>query len=289
MITVVEESIVPHRWEGLKRLAVFEAVMGLDYQRTRNYDYGPTNRSNVSMLSPYVTCRLLLEEELVSAALACHSYQAAEKFIDEVFWRSYWKGWLEFKPNVWTEYQLAVRAEKFQLSNNPELHKRYLLACSGSTEYDCFNAWVKELKSVGYLHNHARMWFASIWIYYLALPWQLGADLFLQYLLDGDPASNTLGWRWVAGQQSIGKQYLLQASNIRKYTEGRFDPPDFGEKVVRAFEAPSIFFERICKEDNIPNRPLVGDEPIVLLVHDEDLYLESSPFAECAECLASLD
>ena len=49
------------------------------------------------------------------------------------------------------------------------------------------------------MHNHVRMWFASIWIFTLNLPWQLGADFFMQHLLDGDPASNTLSWRWVAG------------------------------------------------------------------------------------------
>ena len=66
------------------------------------------------------------------------------------------------------------------------------------------------------------MWFASIWIFTLKLPWELGADFFLHNLLDGDPASNTLSWRWVAGLQTHGKTYLARPSNIEKYTEGRF-------------------------------------------------------------------
>jgi deoxyribodipyrimidine photolyase len=44
---------------------------------------------------------------------------------------------------------------------------------------------VGELRDIGYLHNHARLWFASIWVFTLGLPWQLGADFFLRYLLDG--------------------------------------------------------------------------------------------------------
>jgi deoxyribodipyrimidine photo-lyase len=66
---------------------------------------------------------------------------------------------------------------------------------------------VQELVETGYLHNHARMWFASIWIFTLRLPWELGADFFLRHLLDGDAASNTLSWRWVAGLHTKGKHY----------------------------------------------------------------------------------
>jgi deoxyribodipyrimidine photo-lyase len=78
--------------------------------------------------------------------------------------------------------------------------------------------------AAGYLHNHARMWFASIWIFTLRLPWELGADFFLRHLLDGDPASNTLSWRWVGGIQTPGKTYLARPDNIARYTDGRFRP-----------------------------------------------------------------
>ena len=58
------------------------------------------------------------------------------------------------------------------------------------------------------------MWFASIWIFTLELPWQLGAEFFMQHLYDGDAASNTLGWRWVAGVQTQGKHYLASEWNL---------------------------------------------------------------------------
>ena len=62
------------------------------------------------------------------------------------------------------------------------------------------------------------MWFASIWIHTLELQWELGADFFLKHLLDGDPASNTLSWRWVAGIHTKGKNYIARKSNIEKYS-----------------------------------------------------------------------
>ena len=65
------------------------------------------------------------------------------------------------------------------------------------------------------------MWFASIWIFTLKLPWQLGAAFFMEYLFDGDAASNTLSWRWVAGIHTINKAYFASAKNIQKYSSKR--------------------------------------------------------------------
>ncbi len=105
---------------------------------------------------------------------------------------------------------------------------------SGSTGIDCFDHWAQELADTGYLHNHARMWFASIWIFTLELPWQLGADFFLTRLLDADPAANTLSWRWVAGLHTPGKHYLARASNIEKFTLGRFNPHRPAQRIRKA-------------------------------------------------------
>ena len=109
---------------------------------------------------------------------------------------------------------------------------------AGQTGIDCFDAWARELTETGYLHNHARMWFASIWIFTLELPWELGADFFLRHLLDGDPASNTLSWRWVAGLQTRGKTYLARPDNIARYTEGRFRPANELSHTARPLEGP---------------------------------------------------
>ena len=76
------------------------------------------------------------------------------------------------------------------------------------TGIKCFEHWKEELLDTGYLHNHSRMWFASIWIFTLGYSWQSGANFFKNNLLDYCPASNTLGWRWVAGLQTIGKPYI---------------------------------------------------------------------------------
>jgi deoxyribodipyrimidine photo-lyase len=198
-----------------KRLEGFIANAGRAYQTHRNADRGVGRHVNVSVLSPYLRHRMIEETEVLEAVLAEHSESAAFKFIQEVFWRGYWKGWLEHRSLLWPEYQRQLPQCLSHTQQDRWLGECYERAVSGATDIPLFNEWCLELKQTGYLHNHARMWFASIWIFTLRLPWQLGADFFVRHLLDGDPASNTLGWRWVAGLHTQGKTYLATAKNIR--------------------------------------------------------------------------
>lgn len=209
---------------ALRRLQAFVPHAGADYTRRRNYDLPDQGHPYVSSLSPYLRHRLLTEEDVLQAVLGRHSLRAAEKFVQEVFWRTYWKGWLEMRPTVWTSYKADLAQALDRVHTEAGLRKAWEEACRGETEIEAFNAWAHELVGTGYLHNHARMWFASIWIFTLRLPWELGADFFLRHLLDGDAASNTLSWRWVAGLQTQGKNYVARAANISKYTEGRHRP-----------------------------------------------------------------
>ncbi len=236
----MSQMFLPTHTAALERLSAFVPQAGRDYATRRNYDLGPGNHTHVSGLSPYLRCRLITESEVVNAVLQRHSIAAAEKFVQEVFWRTYWKGWLELRPAVWTQYQVALDQAWNDVQTQAGLRARWENACRGETGIDCFDAWAHELVETGYLHNHARMWFASIWIFTLELPWELGADFFLRHLLDGDPASNTLGWRWVAGIQTQGKTYLARTSNISKFTEIRFHPKWrlAGEAIPRSAPLP---------------------------------------------------
>ena len=219
---------------ALNRLNNFVEQNLSEYSKLRNFDFGPENRTNISGLSPYITHGVINEKEVIEKSLSKFSFSKNEKFIQEVLWRTYWKGWLELRPNVWTDYVAELNKIREEYKDN----QNYKNAIDGKTNIECFNYWVTELKENNYLHNHTRMWFASIWIFTLELPWQLGAEFFMQHLYDGDSASNTLGWRWVAGIQTQGKHYLASEWNIKKFTNNRFDniklnetaPPKVSEK-----------------------------------------------------------
>ena len=261
---------IPTRAAGLESLADFVPRAGKDYARDRNHDTGPA-RDNVSGLSPYLRHRLLTEREVVSAVLERHPLGSCEKFVQEVFWRTYWKGWLEQRPDVWRRYRRDL-ADQGLTGDYPSV--TYDEAIAGRTGIDAIDAWVHELVDTGYLHNHTRMWFASIWIFTLGLPWQLGADFFYRHLLDGDAASNTLSWRWVAGLQTPGKTYLATAANISRYTDGRFSPSGLATSARALVEEPMPSPEAIPPAASAPVQGRVG-----LLLHEEDLDAASL----CAE------
>jgi len=250
---------------ALNRLNNFTEKNLSEYSKLRNFDFGPENRTNISGLSPYITHGIINEKEVIEKSLSKYSFSKNEKFIQEVLWRTYWKGWLELRPAVWTDYLVELNKIREEYKDN----QNYTNAIDGKTSVECFNHWVTELKENNYLHNHTRMWFASIWIFTLELPWQLGAEFFMKHLYDGDAASNTLGWRWVAGVQTQGKHYLASEWNIKKFTNNRFNniklnenaPPKISEKTYS-----------IIKQDfsnkNIDNRNL--------LIFENSLSFETS-------------
>jgi deoxyribodipyrimidine photo-lyase len=267
------------RAEVDKILVAFTPRMGRRYANGRNTDHGPGAHKAVSTLSPYIRRRLVLESEAVAAALAAHGPENAEKFVQEVIWRGYFKGWLEHRPQVWDMYRTGLQADLAGLDRDRLLRRDLDRAMSGRTGLDCFDAWAGELVDTGYLHNHARMWFASIWIFTLGLPWRLGADFFLRHLLDGDAASNTLGWRWAAGLHTRGKPYPADPQNIATFTAGRFTPrPADLAEVTQGLEA--------TEPDGLPPvqplRALIppqADTPTALLITDEDCRVEDFDLA----------
>jgi len=262
----------PTRAEGLRRLAAFAPRAGRYYADHRNFDPGPGRREGVSGLSPYIRRRLVVEGEAAAAALTRHGARGAEKFVQEVLWRTYWKGWLEQRPSVHRAYREAVRRDRDGLSGGG---LRALEAAEGGrTGLEGFDDWALELVETGYLHNHARMWFASIWIFTLKLPWTLGAAFFERHLLDGDPASNTLSWRWVAGLQTPGKTYLATADNIERYTQGRFRPKGLATTAQALHDTAPVFRSPLP-----PARTTAPAGPALLLLTPEDLALESLPLA----------
>lgn len=262
-------DLIPTRAEGLRRLHDFLPRAGEAYARLRNLDL--PGHPHVSTLSPWLRHRLVSEAEVIDAVTRAHP-RGAEKFLAEVWWRTYWKGWLELRPGIWTAYRSGLDAALNRLAVEPGLAARAEAAMLGQTGIDGFDHWANELVATGYLHNHARMWFASIWIFTLRLPWELGADFFLRHLIDGDPASNTLSWRWVGGLHTPGKTYLATSDNIEKNTNGRFRPEDL------AHSAPPPPMPRL--PDPRPLAPggwVDPGQPSLLLVTEDDLTPDQIP------------
>ena len=253
----------PTRTFAYEKLNNFIEKNLIYYSKARNFDYGPDNRANVSCLSPYISHGIIREIEVINKSLKKYSFIKNEKFIQEILWRVYWKGWLELRPNVWLDYLNDLKELKENFKNN----QNYLNVIEGKTNIDCFNYWVNELKENNYLHNHTRMWFASIWIFTLKLPWQLGAEFFMQHLYDGDTASNTLSWRWVAGIHTNKKPYIASKENINKYTKNRFKDFQINiSKQINTIKTNQHQSNKIPTHINLPKND-------ILLMFENDLNI----------------
>ena len=265
----------PTRAAALARMSEFLPVAGR-YAADRNFVR--PGHPNISRLSPWVQKRLLLEEEVVDAARARWPFEAVEKFVQEVYWRTYWKGWLEQRPAAWSRWVETV--PKLHDSLSAEQRSTLEAALAGRTSIAGFDDWAKELVDTGYLHNHARMWFASIWIFTLKLPWELGAAFFYEHLLDGDVASNTLSWRWVAGLQTPGKTYVAKADNIAFYTDGE-NAPAASQLASAPFAIKEEPLPKVVAwvEDAAQVASLKTCERLGLWLHPEDLAVEQGELA----------
>ena len=239
----------------MESIKQFSDTQILSYSFDRNFDYGiPHN--NVSRLSPYLRRRFISEYEVLKIILNKHKYENIEKFIEEIFWRTYWKGWLETHPYVYKEYEL----------------KHYDQIIPTKTGIKCFDHWKDELIETGYLHNHSRMWFASIWIFTLKYSWESGANFFKKNLIDWCPASNTLGWRWVAGLQTIGKPYIARAENIKHFTGNRFYPKGQLHEDVTLSSIVSSHQKAI--DINFPKENLITEtDNLGIVLNNNDLTL----------------
>ena len=258
----------PTREGALRQLAEFLPLAPL-YARDRN-QVRPGHEA-VSRLSPAIRHRLVTEDEVAERVLAAHRFSRVEKLVQEIYWRRYWKAWLSLRPQVWESFRAAAGGPF------PERAAAVEEGRSGNRLIDHF---ARELRETGYLHNHARMWVAAWWIHAAGLPWQAGAGWFHRHLLDGDPAANTLSWRWVAGLQTPGKTYLARRANLERYLAAEWlaqlceDPDDFENPVPRI---PPTEIDHRITQTALESRSLDPAEPFALWVHEEDLSPETSP------------
>jgi deoxyribodipyrimidine photo-lyase len=150
------------REAALGRLEEFlESGLG-GYAARRNHV--EDGHGNVSRLSGALRHRLVGEWEVVGAVMRRGGWPRAEKFLQEVVWRTYWKGWLEQRPGVWEDWK-RLRGEECGRCGE---------VAGGRSGCAVMDRFARELVETGYLHNHARMWWASFWVHRLRLPWAVG-------------------------------------------------------------------------------------------------------------------
>ena len=197
-------SFLPTRVEALNRAAGVDPAR---YARSRNFLTG-----DVTRLSPYITHGFIAIPELLESIHARRALSWEHKLAFEFGWREYFHHvWDRVGTGIWREQQ-APPGSGYAESVPEDIR-------TASTGVAIIDQQVRELYAHGYLHNHARMWIASYVVHIRKVSWRAGANWMYSHLLDGDLASNTLSWQWVAGTWT-GKPYLFNAENVLRYAPG---------------------------------------------------------------------
>lgn len=197
--------IVGGRTAGLTRLRVFNVGA---YEARRN-DVGPS--AGASILSPYLRHGCITLGEAKADAIQKIGGARAYKFIQELAWRQFWQ--LQRQRIGDRALNHDLEQPKVPLGDHPVPDD----VEAGDTGLTCMDTSIRSLHQTGYLFNHGRMWLAAYLVHHRKCAWQAGAAFFYRYLLDGDPASNSLSWQWVASTFSH-KPYFFNRDNVEKYS-----------------------------------------------------------------------
>jgi deoxyribodipyrimidine photo-lyase len=182
-----------------------EEIDAPDYARSRNFLDG-----NVTALSPFISHGILSTRQIASAVLTRYSRDASEKFLQELGWREYFQRvWQHQGDGIFTDLRLPQ--EKVSSRLVP------IAIATGKTGIVAIDQAVEQLVRTGYMHNHARMWIASLTCNIAQTHWLEPARWMYYHLLDGDLASNSLNWQWNAGTFS-NKKYYANQHNINTFS-----------------------------------------------------------------------
>ena len=228
MLELFDKKLFPSEYSSiLNRIKSFKPTK---YSASRNYING-----SVSYLSAYIS-RGVISTKFILKTLLDNNYNPAhiEKFIQELAWRDYWQ-------QVWVS--------KGNLINSDLKHSQYPITNSSipkaiidaNTGISAIDKSILSLYETGYMHNHLRMYVASIACNIAQSHWVNPARWMYYYLLDADWASNSLSWQWVAGSNS-NKKYFANQQNINKYCfTNQLDTfLDVGYSEFQKFEIPEV-------------------------------------------------
>ncbi len=227
----------------------------VQYGSSRNFVDGA-----VTYLSPYISRGVISTKQVHDSVLEKgHHPGTIDKFLQELAWREYFQRVWQMKGESLFEDMKQSQTDV----RHPNMIKTVLDAKTGITAID---KKILEFYKTGYMHNHVRMYVASIACNIGKAHWSAPAQWMYYHLLDGDLASNTCSWQWVAGTFSSRKYYCNQ-ENINRHTRSH---------------QQNTFLD--LANENLPDVPLPDVlKDTISLYLKTPLYSTTKPFIDTAK------
>lgn len=181
-----------------------EKIDPIQYGRTRNFVDGA-----VTYLSPYISRGVISTKHVLESILAKgYKLHEIESFVKELCWRDYFQRVAQIK-----DLNKDIKQPQEPILN----YQIPTAVVNAFTGIDGIDVAIQRLNDSGYMHNHCRMYTASVVCNIAKSHWLHPAQWMYYHLLDGDWASNACSWQWVAGANS-SKKYFANQENVNKYT-----------------------------------------------------------------------
>ncbi|MCB0033961.1 MAG: deoxyribodipyrimidine photo-lyase [Anaerolineales bacterium] len=198
---------------------ITQKIGGYDDKRDQLAENG------TSSLSPYLRFGMISAREAAVLALEAKAkaktpseQDGAQTWLEELIWRDFYMSILHYFPHV-RQGSFRPEYDDLQWRNNLD---EFAAWCNGRTGYPVVDAAMRQLNTIGWMHNRARMIVASFLIKDLLIDWRWGEKYFMQQLVDGDPAANNGGWQWTAGTGTDAAPYFRIFNPISQ--SKKYDP-----------------------------------------------------------------
>ncbi len=220
------------------------------YDQTRNYLDGA-----VTWLSPYITHGVINTQTVASRVLSKHPEKACYRLLFELAWR-------EFFHRMWQERKEEIFCDLYNKQEHVETDSVPQAIVEASTGIHVLDEGLREVQQSGWMHNRLRMWVAGIVCNIAHTAWQNPARWLYYHLLDGDLASNTLSWQWIAGTSS-NKQYIANQVNLNIYSRSNQHDTwlDVDYDTLARMATPEVLKLRVTSIDfdqEVPGEPVPG-------------------------------
>ena len=242
-----------------------QSINPIQYRATRNFGNGA-----ITQLSPYISRGAIstssIFEHLKTLGL---QWFDIEGLVQQLAWRDYFQ-------NVWKVEKDGIFSDLKQPQENVESTGIPTAVLKGETGIQILDEAVKTLYETGYLHNHLRMYLASVCCNIAHCHWSEPAKWLYSNLLDGDLASNHLSWQWVAGSFSK-KKYFANQDNLNKYfggtQKGTFLDVDYSD--FETLKTPDLLketqhFNGRTSLDFIQNDKILNEKTLVFNYYNLD-------------------